>query len=319
MCYNTCMFLEILLKILSIFLLVGIGYFVYKIRLVPYDALKTLNAFVLNVAVPCLVLQSMQRDEINDQVFNDIIWSLIAFALVTLLIAGIAALIIRNVKSIPEDDKGIYTVQMAFTNCGFMGYPLTTVLFGRYALFLAIIMNIIFTTFMYSLGVVMLLHKKGEKLFTMKLMVRMLSVPFLASIAGLIIFISGFHFPGFIDDTLSLMAATVSPVAMFIVGINLSNSKIKEIFTPKNLILCVISLIVVPFLTLGIDLLLPVSNMVLVIHVFLMAMPSAAIITVLCSRYNKNAKLAAEGAASTTFFSLGTLALWTLFLTEMFL
>jgi len=115
------------------------------------------------------------------------------------------------------------------------------------------------------------------------------------------------------------MAATVSPVAMFIVGINLSNSKIKEIFTPKNLILCVISLIVVPFLTLGIDLLLPVSNMVLVIHVFLMAMPSAAIITVLCSRYNKNAKLAAEGAASTTFFSLGTLALWTLFLTEMFL
>ena len=94
---------------------------------------------------------------------------------------------------------------------------------------------------------------------------------------------------------------------------------LNDSFTPKNLLLCVISLIVVPFLTLGIDLLLPVSNMVLVIHVFLMAMPSAAIITVLCSRYNKNAKLAAEGAASTTFFSLGTLALWTLFLTEMFL
>ena len=54
------MFLEILLKILSIFLLVGIGYFVYKIRLVPYDALTTLNAFVLNVAVPCMILQSMQ-------------------------------------------------------------------------------------------------------------------------------------------------------------------------------------------------------------------------------------------------------------------
>ena len=51
----------------------------------------------------------------------------------------------------------------------------------------------------------------------------------------------------------------------------------------------------------------------------LMAMPSAAITTVLCNRYNKNAKLAAEGVASTTFFSLGTLALWTFFLTKMFL
>ena len=106
---------------------------------------------------------------------------------------------------------------------------------------------------------------------------------------------------------------------MFIVGINLSNSKIKEIFTPRNLILCAISLFAVPALTLGIDLLLPVSNLVMVIHVFLMAMPSAAITTVLCHRYNKNAKLAAEGVASTTFFSLGTLALWTFFLTKMFL
>lgn len=313
------MFLEILLKILSVFLLVGIGYFVYKIRLVPSDALKTLNAYVLNVAVPCLILQSMQRDAITAEVKRDILWSLAAFALVTIVIALIATFVIRRIPSIPEDDKGIYSVQLAFTNCGFMGYPLTTVMFGQYGLFLAIIMNIIFTTFLYSIGVVMLLHKKGEKLFTMKLMVRMLSVPFLASIAGLLIFISGFHFPSFIDDTLVLIAATVSPVAMFIVGINLSNSKINEIFTPRNLVLSAVSLIVVPFFTLGIDMLLPISSFATVIHVFLMAMPSAAITTVLCNRYNKNAKLAAEGVASTTFFSLGTLALWTFFLTKLFL
>jgi len=300
-------------------MLTGIGYVAFKVRLVPEDALRTLNAYVLNIAVPCMVLLSMQRDELNDQIMDDIIWSLAAFAIVTVLLSIIGFVVLRPVKSIPEEDKGIYKMQLAFTNCGFMGYPLTTVLFGKYGLFLAIIMNIIFTTFMYSIGVVMLLHKKGEKLFTMRLMVRMLSVPFLASIAGLIIFISGFHFPVFIDDTLELMAATVSPVAMFIVGINLSNSKIREIFTPRNLVLCVVSLIVVPFFTLGVDLLLPLSNFALVIHVFLMAMPSAAITTVLCNRYNKNAKLAAEGVASTTFFSLGTLALWTLFLTEMFL
>lgn len=313
------MFVEILLKILSIFLLVAMGYVVYKVRLVPYDALRTLNAYVLNVAVPCMILQSMQRDEINDQIFDDIIWSLIVFAIVTLVLALIAFLALRRVKSIPEEDKGIYKMQIAFTNCGFMGYPLTMVLFGKYALFLAIIMNIVFTTFLYSLGVMMLLHKKGEKLFTMKLVVRMFSLPFVMSIAGLIIFITGFHFPSFVDESLSLVAATVSPVAMFIVGINLSNSKIKEIFTSKNLILCFISLFLVPGLTLGIDLLLPISNLVLVIHVFLMAMPSAAITTVLCHRYDKNAKLAAEGVASTTFFSLGTLALWAFFLTEMFL
>ena len=319
LCYNSVMLLDILLKILSIFLLVAMGYFAFKAKLVPPDALKTLNAFVLNVAVPCLILQSMQRDDINGRMFNDIIWSLAAFAIVTLIICGAVAVAFRPIKSIPEDDKGIYKLQLAFTNCGFMGYPLTTVLFGKYALFLAIIMNIVFTLLLYSVGVLLLLHKKGEKIFTMKLMVRMLTLPFVSSILGLIIFVTGFHFPSFIDDGLSLMAATLSPAAMFVVGINLCSSRLKDLLTIQNLILCILSLIVVPFLALGVDLLLPVSNNVLVTHVFLMAMPSPAIATVLSHRYNKNAKLAAEGVASTTFLSLGTLALWTFFLTKFFL
>lgn len=313
------MLLEILLKILSIFLMVAIGFIAYKVRMIPQDALKTLNAFVLNIAVPCMVLQSMQRDKIEGRVFDDMVWSLAAFAIITLLIAVLAALIIRPIKSISEDDKGIYRIQLAFTNCGFMGYPLTTVLFGQYALFLAIIMNIVFTLLLYSVGVVLLLHKRGEKIFTMKLMVRMITLPFVSSIAGLIIFISGLHFPSFIDDGLSLMAETVSPVAMFVVGVNLCNSKLKDMFTMRNLILCILSLVVVPAITLGVDLLLPVSNIVLVTHVFLMAMPSPAITTVLAHRYNKNARLTAEGIASTTFLSLGTLALWAFFLTKFFL
>lgn len=319
MCYNDFMLLEILLKILSIFLLVAIGFVACKFRIIPDDALKTLNPFVLNVAVPCLVLQSMQRDEISSSMQDDIIWSFASFAIVTLLIAGLAALLIRPIRSIDEDDKGIYKLQMAFTNCGYMGYPLTTVIFGKYALFLAIIMNIVFTLLMYSVGVIMLLHKKGEKIFTMKLMVRMLTLPFVSSILGLVIFITGFHFPSFIDDGLSLMAATLSPVAMFVVGVNLCSSRLKDILTIKNLVLCLLSLIVVPALTLGVDLLLHVSNMVLVTHVFLMAMPSPAITTILSHRYNKNARLAAEGVASTTFLSLGTLALWAFFLTSFFL
>ena len=311
--------MEILLKILSIFLLVGIGCFAYKAKLVPQNSIPTLNSFVLNIAVPCLVLQSMQRDEINSKIFNDIVWSMVAFAIVTLLFVALAALVINHMKSIPDDDKGIYKLQVAFTNSGFMGYPLTSVIFGQYALFLAIIMNIIFSVLFYSIGAMMVDHKKGEKFFSMKLLGQLLSIPFMSSIVGFIIFISGLHFPSFIDSTLSLMAATVSPVAMFIVGINLSHSKIKEIFTPANLVLCAVSLILVPAMTMGIDWLLPASNMVLVVHVFIMAMPSPAITTVFAHRYNKNAKLAAEGVASTTFFSLGTLALWSFFLTKMFL
>ena len=67
MCYNTCMFLEILLKILSIFLLVGIGYFVYKIRLVPYDAL---NESVQENVSAIRVVKSFVREEYEKSRFE---------------------------------------------------------------------------------------------------------------------------------------------------------------------------------------------------------------------------------------------------------
>ena len=313
------MFLEILLKILSIFLLVAIGIFAYRMRAVPHDALKTLNAFVLNVAVPCMILQSMQRDETNSQMSGDVIWSFVYYVGVTAIIAGLAFLLVRPIKSISEEDKGLYKFQLTFTNSGFMAYPLITVIFGKYSLFLAIIMNIGFTLLAYSLGVTQLIHKKGERIFSMKLFVRMLTVPFISSIIGLIIFLSDFHFPSFIDESLSLMAATLSPVAMFVVGVNLAHSKLKDLFTVQNLTLCALSLIAVPALTLGVGMLLPVSNMVVITGVFLMAMPSPALTTILSHRYGLNSKLAAEGVASTTFLSLGTLALWAFFLTRFFI
>ena len=313
------MLLEILLKILSIFLLVAMGLFAAKVKLLPFDAAKTLNGFVLNIAVPCMILRSMQRDETNSGHFDDMMWSFAAFALVTVVIAALAILLIRPVRSIADDDKGLYIFQLAFTNAGFMGYPLTEVLFGRYALFLAIIMNIVFTVLIYSIGALILVHKKGEKMFSMSFLVRILTIPFIASIIGLIIFATGFHFPVFINDTLELMMATLSPVAMFVVGMNLSRSKFRNLLTLPNLMLCILSLVVVPFLTLGIDLLLPVSNILLVTHVFLMAMPSAALTAILCQRFNKNTQLASEGIASTTLLSLGTLSLWAFWLSELFL
>ena len=313
------MLLEILLKILSIFLLVATGLFATKVKLLPFDAAKTLNGFVLNIAVPCMILCSMQRDETNSGHADDMALSLISFAIVTVVLAILALILIRPVKSIKDDDKGIYAFQMAFSNAGFMGYPLVTVLFGRYALFLTIIMNIVFTVMVYSLGAFMLVHKRGEKIFTMSLFVRILTIPFVASIIGLVIFITGFHFPVFINDTLELMMATLSPVAMFVVGMNLSKSKFRNLLTLPNLLLCVLSLVVVPFITLGIDLLLPVSTMVMVTHVFLMAMPSAALTAILAQRFNKNTQLASEGIASTTLLSLGTLSLWAFWLTQIFL
>ncbi|MGN0632221.1 MAG: AEC family transporter, partial [Ruminococcus sp.] len=81
----------------------------------------------------------------------------------------------------------------------------------------------------------------------------------------------------------------------------------------------VLSLIVIPVMTLGIGVLLPQSDMVTLTLVFGMAMPSGAMCAILAEQFDKDMLLASEGVAITTFFSLISLPVWAIVLSSIFL
>lgn len=309
---------EVILKILVIFIIIAIGFAARKTNLVDESVSPALSSVLFNILTPCMVIGTMQDQEFNADSFNDTVWSFISYTLV-LLIMGFLSFAMMKLLKIKESERGIYRIQVVFTNIGFMGIPLTKVIFGDEAEFIILIMNIAYVVLLYSFGVFLLLYKKGEKAFDAETAKKMLNLPLICSVIGFVLYLTGWRLPDFVNESINLIGDTVVPVSMFIIGVQLCDSSIKRLLNKENIMFAVLSLIVIPVMTLGIGVLLPQSDMVTLTLVFGMAMPSGAMCAILAEQFDKDMLLASEGVAITTFFSLISLPVWAIVLSSIFL
>ncbi len=308
------MFKDIFLTILELFLMIAIGFGASKLGYLKEKASQALTDFLFCIATPCMILETMQQQDFTGSIANDILWSFLCYTIVTLLLCLVSFPASKAFR-VPESDEGVYRIQIAFTNFGFMGIPLTKAMFGGYCELLIVVMNTAFIIIIYSIGVFTILYEPGRRSLDRSMMRKMINPPLVCSIIGLVMFISGLRFPAFVVDGLGLVGDTVVPVSMAVIGIQMCGSDIRKLLTRRNLYLCLFSLILVPVFTLGICLLLPAGDPVSLTLTFGMAMPSAAITVVLSEQFGKNTRLASEGIVITTFFSLITLPLWAIALT----
>ena len=303
--------LLVLQKILSMFLIIFIGAFAYKINWLPQESEKHLTTLMINISCPCLVFYSMQAQERTEVMAGKAVQSALFMAAVLIACCFLSVFIVKLLRA-PREDRGIYRMMIVFTNCGFMGYPLAEAVFGDEGLFLEIIANMIFNIVIFSAGALLLIYDQkttGTMKDTLK---KIFSIPLVSCIIGLFIFFLDIKFPPLLADTCELLGDMTAPLAMLLVGVQLCQSRVGRIVkNVRLLIITVIRLVVVPVgLFLGlmwVPKVLPVDPLVFCVVVFAMTMPAAAYIAVLATRYNSNKILAAEGIFLTTMFSLFTI------------
>ncbi len=307
--------ISIFAKILSVFAISLIGYGANKIHWLPIESTKYFSLLLINIASPCLVLYSMGQQELTDETIASV-KQVALFMLLALLTVTVFSIYIVKIMKIQGNDRGVYRTLLVLTNNGFMGYPLSLAVFGEKGLFLMIVANAVFTIFLYSVGVILLIYDKNEKLDIKTTAKSIVSIPSVTSAVGLLIFVLGIQFPPLLSDFLYTIGAMTIPLSMMIIGIQLAESKIGEVLQNKNLFYIVtLKLILIPAVLFGIFMWIPFTPLVLCIVVFAMAMPSAAVIPVLSEIYQTNAKLAAQVVFITTMFSLVTLPIFAILLT----
>lgn len=303
--------LLVLQKILSMFLIIFIGAFAFKIKWLPLESEKHLTTLMINISCPCLVFYSMQAQDRTDVMAGKAVQTAVFMAIVLVLCSIISIFIVKLLKA-PREDRGIYRLMIVFTNCGFMGYPLAQAVFGDEGLFLAIVANMIFNIVIFSLGALLLIYDQettGTLADTIK---KIFTIPFVSCILGLFIFFLGIKFPPLIADTMELVGNMTAPLAMLIVGMQLCQSSVGKIARNKRLlIITAIRLVAVPAILfvalMWVPKVLGVDPLVYCIVCFAMTMPAAAYIAVLATRYDNNKILAAEGIFLSTMFSLFTI------------
>ncbi len=280
-------FLTVLITVFALVALAVPGFLLGKFKMLPENATKAFTTFLLYGCQPALTFMSFQKTNYENGILNDMLYSALLTLVAHALMIFIVLLIFKNKKG----DKHFNVVKFAsvFGNVGYMGLPFLQMLFPgvpKVLIFGAVIIAV-FNLLNWTVGIYML---TGDKKFV-SLKKAIINPPFLAMIVALPLFlilkkpISAIG-TGTLNEILSKLMSSVNflgdmvtPLSMTILGVRLSEMKLKEIFVNKYAYFSsTMKLIVSPLVTTGLCLgllALGVSEYVAYAVFFAMAMPSA--------------------------------------------
>lgn len=282
-------------KIISLFLLILIGYTAKKTRLIKGDIQSALSTLVLNVTLPLYIFTAMQF-EFSPDVLVEAGWLVLISIGYYAGAFGIAHLTTK-VFRFKDMKRDIFQYMIIFSNVGYMGYPVMYQLAGEKGMFYAAVYNLSFNVLTWTLGVyIMSRHEdQVEKRSIKERLIHVINPSLVAVIIGFIFFLFSIPVPAVLLDTFKNVGAATTPLSMMFIGIILSKISVKTIFSDWGvLLISLIRLLIMPLITYGILSLLGLTHLLLTIPVVLAAMPASANSAIVASRYGNDYQLASK-------------------------
>lgn len=307
-----------MLSVLSItapiFLLMGVGFFAVRSRILSQEATASIGRFVLYFALPALVfgtVSQMHFSEIIDPSFISIYALGSLGSLLTGTLIGIFALGNRLSAG------ALKGLGMSISNSLFIGYPVLLQVFGepqtRALAMVVMVENVI------TLPLALLIIEYGSSnregnLITVwrSVFSRVSRNPIIiAIVSGLLVSASGLALPAMVNKSLEMLGQTAAATALFVIGGSLVGNRIRGDLQ-EILPVVVGKLLIHPTLVLLLLWIMPPFDPKLELSVLLMAaMPMFSIYPLIGSNYGLGRQCSSILVATTvlSFFTLTSLLL----------
>lgn len=209
-------------NILLIFVCIIIGILLRRVKDIPFNAHKTLNQFVIYVSLPALALYYIPKIEINARLLYPLSVAWITFGLSYLFFT-----LLGKKYGWSRKLTGCLIIVSGLGNTSFIGFPVVEALYGKEGLQTAIIIDQPGSFLvMATLGIITaVLHSRGTpnpKEISRKIF---FFPPFLAFLAAILLNILSCDFIQPVQTVFSKLGATVTPIALVAVGLQLKIEK----------------------------------------------------------------------------------------------
>ncbi|MGM9647485.1 MAG: AEC family transporter [Eubacteriales bacterium] len=268
-----------------LFMLIGIGWLLTKLNVLPKGASAVLAKLETTVFVPALILSTFSQ-YFTPQKLSSASRTLL-ISVVTLAGSVILALIFARLCGRDDYSRRLYTYGLTFPSYGFLGYAVVSAVFpsvfGDYLLF-----TVPFWMLTYLWGVPALLIPGSHKSFGDRLRA-LLNPMSVAMLIGILLGLAGWHLPGFLTSAVSMAGNCMSPIAMLLAGVAVAGIGFKEAFgKPSVWVVSLIRLLLLPITAILVLLLLPLDATLEVCIVALLAMPLGLNTVVIPTAYGKS-------------------------------
>ena len=288
---------------LKLFLLLVLGFVLFKCHIFDEYTNKKISALIVNVASPMLIISSIAGVEVNDK---RIVFLMIGAGILMYIGFIILGKIINRIFPFPKKDWPVYECMVVFANTGFMGYPVLLDVFGQEAVFYASLIHMAFNFFVYTYAI-LCLTKSDDSEF--KLNFKQLLTPGIVLIfIGILIYLFDMQLPSVLMDTINSIGSLTAPLSMMMIGSSLAVYPIKDSFTDwRSYVFAFVRLIIVPFMTMIVCRLLHINPYYANITIITNAMPVGSMVLMLATQYNANVKIVTKNIVVSTLLSVITI------------
>jgi malonate transporter and related proteins len=220
--------LDVVSLTVPIFLLIALGFGAVQWRLVPADFVSGLGSFVLNFALPALILHALLRQDLRET-FN---WSyLIAYSGGSLSIFVIVLLFFRCLLARDLTYAAVGALGAVAANSGFIGFPVAMLAIGTPALTALPLSMLVENALVIPLSIALaeIGHQHGKPLGTAirQTLLRLSRMPLiLAIVFGMGLSASGLHPPAVLATAVEMLADASVACALFVVGGTLAGTRL---------------------------------------------------------------------------------------------
>lgn len=270
---------------------------------------SVLANLLLYLVVPAMVLDSYLVD-FDPATFHNL---LLAFLLGALALFVGLAVAFLGTWGVNRQVRPIMWFACAFSNAGYMGFPLIRALFGEEGLLYASGFVTVFNILIWTIGTTVLSGQVQPR----QVVRNVVTCPcILAVAAGLILYLCRVPVPDVIAGPVGSIGDMNTPISMIVTGATIASSDLRKLLQNRNLFRTLaVRMLLIPAVTLLLFALLGMHGTVPTIVLLLEACPCAAITTMFAIQYHHDEDLAAGSVVFSTIGSIVVLPVYALLLT----
>jgi predicted permease len=292
------------MNFLLIFVCLFAGYSLRASGILPKDAHKGFNAWILYVAFPAVALHYLPEIQWKPELFLPL-----AMPFIVWFGAWFILKLFSSPFHIDAKSFGGLLLTAGLSNTSFIGFPLTQAYFGDAGLRIAVICDQLTFIVLSTFGIISAVHSTNSgKADLRKILLGLIKFPPFVS------FIAALSIPHFvslsaINPLLEKLAATLVPLALFSIGMQIRFSDWKNELKYLSLGLGY-KLFIAPAIILGIVLVSGIKGIVAQTSVFEAAMAPAITAAIVAAQYELNPKLSNLMASMGIILSFVTTVGW---------
>ena len=314
----------------TLFIILGVGFFCRKVKIIDDVASKKLSKLILMIGQPAMLVGSLATAEYSEENLQTALIMLVlgfVFHAFLAVIAFIFALPIKN--KINLDEQKLSEFGLMFTNCAFIGFPIFEALLPGKGQFMASFLCVSFNILLWTWGLIIMGRGGNDIKLTLKK--ALLNFGTIPCLIGFVLFLlknpaiaidlpgislRGIVLPEFIMNAAQYLSNLCTPISVLVTGALIATQAPKKIFLNwKIYYFNAVKLIAFPLLICLLSKLLLILIPVEGLEIYATfvtaaaALPTASSVTMMAESYGLDSGYSSLTVGTTSILAVATIPL----------